>query len=96
MCLIISLGSGSQGIGFVVGAALMLVLRGDWLRRSWIVLVPALLYALWYATYGHQHSQTHLSHCGERRWHTLMQSLSATAGALVGLSSYRRRTACST
>ena len=84
--LIISLGSGSQGIGFVVGAALMLVLRGEWLRRSWTVLIPALLYALWYATYGHQHSQTHLALWGTSLVYA-MQSLSATAGALVGLSS---------
>ena len=90
-CLLISLGSGSEGIGFVVGAAVMVVLRGDWLRRSWIVLVPALLYLLWYAEYGHQASQTDLSRLSTSLSYAA-QSLSATAGPLVGLSSVSPQT----
>lgn len=89
--LIISLGSESQGIGFVVGAALVVILSGDWLRRSWTVLVPALLYLLWYATYGHQHSESHLSLWGTSLLYGV-QSLSATAGAVVGLSSFSPQT----
>ncbi len=89
--LIVSLGSASQGIGFVVGAALVIVLGGNWLRRSWVFVFPALLYLLWYATDGHQYSETHLSLWGGSL-NYLMQSLSATAGAVVGLSSVSPQT----
>lgn len=84
--LVLSLASASQGIGFVVGAAVMLLIRGDWRRRWWVVLIPAVLYALWYLKYGHQASESHPS-----LWKSSLQysaqALSATFGALVGLSS---------
>ena len=90
-CLIVSLGSGSQGIGFVVGAALLVVLGGNWLRRAWVILLPALLYLVWYATYGHQHGETQLS-----LWSTSLvyavQSLSASSQAMVGLSGLSSQT----
>ena len=89
--LVLSLGSGSQGVGFVVGVAFMIVLGGDWLRRSWVVLFPALLYVLWYAAYGHQQSETHLSLWGGSLSYA-MQALSATAGSVVGLSSISPQT----
>jgi hypothetical protein len=86
LALLVSLGSGSQGVGFLVGAAVMLVIGGDWRRRSWVVLIPAILYALWYAKYGHQYSETHLS-----LWTTSLRytfdGLSATAAGVVGLTS---------
>ena len=82
--LVLALASASQGIGFLVGAALLLLLTGDWRRRSWVVLIPGVLYALWYVKYGHQHSETDLS-----VWNSALeyefQSLSATLPALVGL-----------
>jgi hypothetical protein len=63
----------------------MLAFRGDLRARAWIVAVPAILYALWYLRYGHQASETHLS-----LWKTALpytvQELSATIGALLGLS----------
>jgi hypothetical protein len=89
--LILSLGSASQGIGFLVGAAFMLVLGGRWRRRSWVVAIPAVLYVLWYAGYGHQHSETHLGLWGGSLSYA-MQSLSATAGPLLGLSSVSPQT----
>ena len=59
--LTLSLASASQGIGFIGGAAVMLFWRRDGWRRAWVVLVPAILYGLWYLGYGRQDSQTHLS-----------------------------------
>jgi hypothetical protein len=86
VALVVSLASGSQGVGFVVGAAVMLVIGEDWRRRAWVVVVPAVLYLLWYAKYGHQYSETHLS-----LWTTSLRyvfdSLSATAAGVVGLTS---------
>ena len=83
--LLLSLASASQGIGFTVGVAVMLVLRHGWRRRAWVVVVPAVLYGLWYLKYGHQYSETHLSLWKGSLTH-VMQTLSATLGALVGLS----------
>ena len=51
----------------------------------WVVVVPAVLYGLWYLKYGHQYSETHLSLWKGSLTH-VMQTLSATLGALVGLS----------
>jgi hypothetical protein len=86
LALLVSLASGSQGVGFVVGAAVMLVMRGDYRRRAWVVLMPVVLYGLWYLDYGRQASETHLS-----LWPTSlsygMQSLSATLAGGSGLSS---------
>ncbi|MFZ0042346.1 MAG: hypothetical protein WAK93_13630 [Solirubrobacteraceae bacterium] len=91
VALIVSLASGSQGIAFLVGAAVMLAFRPNWRRRSWVVVVPAILYLLWYARYGHQYSETHLS-----LWNTSlsysMQALSATLAGTFGLSSVSPQT----
>lgn len=82
--LVLALASASQGIGFTVGAALLLLLTGDWKRRSWVVVVPAVLYVLWYAKYGHQHSETELSMWSNALTYEF-QSLAATLPTLVGL-----------
>lgn len=84
--LIVSLASGSQGIGFLAGAAVMLVLAPGWRRRAWVVLVPAILYGLWYVKYGHSASETELSlWTGSLQFG--VQELGATFGPLLGLSS---------
>jgi len=83
--LIVSLSSASQGAGFTVGAAVILVTGRHPRRRAWVVVVPTILYALWYLKYGHQFSETHLA-----LWHTTpvyeFQSLAATLGTLLGVS----------
>jgi hypothetical protein len=82
--LCVSLASGSQGIGALFGVLMVIALAPRRLRRAWVVAVPALLYVLWYAHYGHQASETHLA-----RWASAlpysMQSFSSTLSALAGL-----------
>lgn len=89
--LIVSLASASQGIGFIVGTGVMLAIRGDWRRRAWVVVVPAVLYGLWYLKYGQPASETHLS-----LWNTSLsysaQALSATIAGALGLSSVSPQT----
>jgi hypothetical protein len=84
--LVLAIASGTAGIGFLVGTAVILAIRGDWLPRLWVVAVPAFLYGLWYLNYGHEASETNLS-----LWKTSLsysfQALSATLAPLVGLSS---------
>ena len=91
VCLLISLGSGSQGVGFIIGAAFMVCLTGDWRRRSWSVLLPAILYGLWYMTIGHKYAETQLS-----LWPTALsyelQTLGVTVAAICGLSSVSNAT----
>ena len=51
LCLIVAVGSSSLGIAVMVGVAVELAWQRRW-REGWIVLVPVLLYALWYLGYG--------------------------------------------
>jgi len=51
LCLILAVGSSSLGIAVMIGVAVELAWRQQW-RRGWIVLVPAVLYVLWYLGYG--------------------------------------------
>jgi hypothetical protein len=48
LMLIVSLGSFTTGVAFLVGATVEIARRGksDW-RRAWVVIVPALLYGAW-------------------------------------------------
>ena len=43
----------SLGLPFIVAAAVDVTLRDDRLRRLYVVAVPALLYAVWWAGWGH-------------------------------------------
>jgi hypothetical protein len=49
--LIVAVGSSSLGIAILIGVAVELAWQRRW-RASWIALVPAFLYGLWYLQYG--------------------------------------------
>jgi hypothetical protein len=51
LCLIVALGSSSLGIAIVIGVAAELAWGRRW-RTAWVVVVPVLLYAIWYLHYG--------------------------------------------
>lgn len=51
--LVVSLASASLGIPLVVGALAMMVGRAGWVRRLYVVAVPAVLWGAWYLNYGH-------------------------------------------
>lgn len=46
--LVLGVASFSLGVTFVVGAAVLIGLRPDPLRRAWLVVAPLALYAAWY------------------------------------------------
>ena len=46
--LVLALATYSEGIPFVVGAAVLILLGADSRRRIWVFLVPAVLYAAWF------------------------------------------------
>jgi hypothetical protein len=85
LALLVSLASSSQGVGFIIGGAVMLAARRE-PRRAWTVILPAILYAVWYATYGHKYGQTELS-----LWPGALQftigGLSSTIAGLLALTS---------
>jgi hypothetical protein len=94
LALVASLASASQGVGFVVGGAFYLVIsersapRG-WMRRAWVVVVPAILYLIWYELYGRQASESDLS-----LWTTAfpycLNGLAATFSGLFALTGVQR------
>jgi hypothetical protein len=54
-CVLLSVGVtfGSLGLTFIAAASVDVGLRGERLRRLYVVAVPALLYAVWWAGWGH-------------------------------------------
>lgn len=85
LALCVSLASGSQGVGALVGAAIIIALAPGWRRRVWVIAVPAVLYGIWYLHYGQQYGETHID-----KWATAlpyaMQALSSTLSSLTGLA----------
>jgi hypothetical protein len=51
LAVAVALGSSGLGIPVIIGVAVELGMRREW-RRSFIVVVPALVYLLWYLHYG--------------------------------------------
>jgi hypothetical protein len=51
LCLAVALGSSSLGIAVVIGVAAELAWGRRW-RAGWVVVVPVVLYAIWYLHYG--------------------------------------------
>jgi hypothetical protein len=85
--LVLALGFSGLGIPFVVAAAVAIALgpRETWLRRSFVVVVPALLYVVWYLGWGHD-AQTHITlHNVLASPRFVAEALAAVVGSLVGL-----------
>jgi hypothetical protein len=85
--LTISIGFSSLGLAFVV-AALVAVLqspRERWRSRAFVVVIPIVLYALWYVGWGHD-AESHMSLrnvLASPRF--VAESMAAAAGNLFGL-----------
>jgi hypothetical protein len=81
LCLTLAAGSSSLGIAMMVGVGVELLWRGGERRRLWIVLVPALLYALWYLGYG-ESQVTDSSLIATPRY--VLELIAAAFGGLIG------------
>lgn len=83
--LVFSLAFSELGVSFALGAAVaMVIARRPW-SRCYVVIVPILLYALWYAGWGHM-AESHLSL--RNVVHSpiyLLKGLAASASALLGV-----------
>lgn len=60
--LSLSLGFSTLGVSFILGAAVAIALgpRQRWLRRAYVVAIPAALFVAWYLGWGHD-AESHLS-----------------------------------
>ena len=85
--LVLGAASFSAGIAFAVGAAALIAAQGGLVRRSWVFIVPGLLYLGWYA-WARQFDQPFL--VVESNLLLLpnyaADSLAAATGALAGLN----------
>jgi hypothetical protein len=80
LCLIVAAGSSSLGIAVMIGIAVELGLQRRW-REGWIVVVPALLYLIWYLGHG----ENQVTHESLAKAPGFAEDLAAAAfGGLVG------------
>lgn len=86
--LAISIAFSSLGIAFVAGAAVDVFQKRDnrGLRRAYVAAVPLLLYAIWYAGWGHN-AESHLSlHNVLASPPYVLESIAAAIDSVLGLS----------
>lgn len=85
--LVLGLGFSGLGVPFAVGAAAAILVgrREDWLRRSYVVVVPAVLFILWYLGWGRE-AQTFLTVENVLESPRFVaEAIASVTGALVGL-----------
>jgi hypothetical protein len=99
-CLVLSVGFSSLGVAFVVGAVVDVLYRrsrlpaahadkgerGAGWGRAYVALVPLLLYAVWYVGWGHRADSQMTLHNVLVSPRFLLESLSASLGSLLALS----------
>jgi hypothetical protein len=80
------------GLTFVVGAALLIALGGNYLRRAWVVTVPVVLYGTWWVWASQfNQSETELSNVVQAP-QTAFDSLAIVFGSLTGTNSVQPST----
>lgn len=87
ICLILSFGFSSLGIAFLLAAAVAILVgpRPTWRRRAFVVVIPGILYAIWWLGWGHN-AETHLTlHNVLSAPSYVAESIAAGVGALSGL-----------
>ena len=89
-CLLVlaSIAFSSLGLAFAVGAAVDVLQRrrARGLRRLYVPGIPVALYAVWYLTYGHKAESAFSLHNVLHSPVFVVEGLSASVGALSGLS----------
>lgn len=87
VCLTLAIGFSNLGVIFVAAAAVAVAVgpRNAWLRRSYVFLVPAALFALWYLGWGGE-AESHMSLrnvLGSPQ--SVLDSAAVAVGGLAGL-----------
>jgi len=85
--LVLAVATSNTGLAFVVGVAIAVVARRRWVEL-WIPAVPAALYGLWWAVYGHKQSTNvtlnHIEHLPRYVFDSLSHGLAAITGMQHG------------
>ena len=83
--LVVSLAFSELALSFVLGAAVwMIMARRRW-SRAYVIVIPLLLYAAWYAGWGHT-AQSHVSvHNLVHSPNYMLDGLASSAGSLLGV-----------
>jgi hypothetical protein len=86
-CALLSLGMtfSSLELPFLAAACVDVSLRTDRLRRLYVVAVPALLYGVWWAGWGHEADTALSLHNAARTPQFVFDAASAVAASLLGL-----------
>jgi hypothetical protein len=85
-CLLLTVSAAmiEVGLAFLVGAALLIALDGDRLRRAWIVVAPLVLYAAWWIWSARfDQGETELSNIVDAP-KTAFDSIAVSLGSLTG------------
>jgi len=88
-CLLLAISAAmiEVGLAFLVGAALLIALDGDRLRRAWIVVAPLVLYAAWWIWSARfDQGETELSNIVHAP-RTAFDSIAVSLGSLTGTNS---------
>jgi hypothetical protein len=87
--LVASLAFAEIALAFAAGVAVAIALQRGPLRRAWVVVLPILLYAIWYPTFGQ--SGAHLGPSSFSLHHVatsppyVLDGFASSAGSLLGL-----------
>ena len=86
-CTLLSVGVtfSSLGLPFIVGACVDVALRGERLRRLYVVAVPALLYAVWWVGWGHTADTALSLHNAAETPHFVLDAVAGVFASLFGL-----------
>ncbi|HET8954471.1 MAG TPA: hypothetical protein VFN18_02305 [Solirubrobacterales bacterium] len=92
LLLVFSTSMIETGLAFVLGAAVMIALGADRLRRAWIVAVPVVFYAIWWVWASKfNQSETELSNVVQLP-KTAFNSVAVVLGSLTGTNSVNAST----
>ncbi len=86
-CALLSVGVtfSSLGLPFIVAACVDVALRGERLRRLYVVAVPALLYAAWWVGWGHTADTAVSVHNAAETPHFVLDAVAGVFASLFGL-----------
>lgn len=87
LLLVVSMISTSMGIPFAVGAGLLLLLQKEnFFRRLYVVVLPVLIYGLWYLGWGHTAPSTLSFDNALHAPEYIVRSFSLTATEITGIT----------
>jgi hypothetical protein len=87
LCLIAALGFSGLGIPMLAAAAVAVLIGGreTWLRRAYVVAIPAALFAAWYLKWGHEAATKVTAHNVLHSPLVVAEAMAVSTGSLFGV-----------